>query len=88
MNPADLAEYVSERTVTINVEGENGYSSVGSGFFIDDQGTLVTCYHVIDAAESISVHVSDGGNYDVSKIVDFSVLHDIAILTVDRTGNP
>ena len=88
MNPADLAEYVSERTVTINVEGENGYSSVGSGFFIDDQGTLVTCYHVIDAAESISVHVSDGGNYDVSKIVDFSVLHDIAILKVDLTGNP
>lgn len=88
METADLAEYVSQRTVTIHVEGEDEYSSIGSGFFIDDEGTLVTCYHVIDAAQTISVQISNGGSYDVVKIVDFNPLYDIAVLKVDISGNP
>ena len=54
MSTTDLAEYVQKRTVTISVGLSNG-TGTGSGFFIDDQGTVVTCYHVIDAAESIEV---------------------------------
>lgn len=88
MEPTELAAYVQERTVTLTVEDHNGGTSKGSGFFIDDEGTLVTSYHVIDAAESISVEVSDGGSYDVSKIVDFSEMYDLAVLQLDISGNP
>ena len=88
MSTTDLATYVQERTVTVNVETITGYSSAGSGFFIDDQGTIVTNYHVIDAAISMSVEVSDGGSYPVQKIVDFSEIYDLAILKIDITGNP
>lgn len=87
MDTADLAEYVQKRTVTITTKGENDYTGTGTGFFIDDQGTLVTCYHVIDAAESISVEVSDGGKYDVHRIIDFSTLYDIAVLKIEIEDN-
>lgn len=88
MDTPDLAEYVQERTVTINVEDIDGNAVAGSGFFIDDEGMLVTCYHVIDAAKSISVEISDGGKYTVEEIVDFDEVYDIAVLKVDLEGNP
>lgn len=87
MSAADLAEYVQERTVTITALDEGGNEYTGSGFFIDNQGTLVTCYHVIDAAESIAVECSNGGKYDVNEIVDFSELYDIAVLKIDIENN-
>ena len=86
MDVPDLAEYVQQRTVTINVTLKNG-TSKGSGFFIDDQGTLVTSYHVIDGATDIEVQVSDGAKYPLKEIVDFSELLDIAVLRISITGN-
>lgn len=62
MNTVELAAYVQERTVTVNVSDSAGYSATGSGFFIDSNGTVVTNYHVIDGAESISVLTSDCGH--------------------------
>jgi len=87
MNTTDLAAYVQERTVTVNVETITGNSASGSGFFIDDQGTIVTNYHVIDGATSMSVEVSDGATYPVEKIIDFSQVYDLAILKIDVSGN-
>lgn len=78
----ELAEYVGERTVTVNTD-----SGVGSGFFIDSHGTLVTNYHVIEGAKQISVDVR-GGSYDVSAIVDFSKVYDLAILKIDLEDTP
>lgn len=88
MNSADLAEYVQERTVTVNVDTINGYQSAGSGFFIDDQGTIITNYHVIDKASSMTVQAENGGSYDVEKVIDFSPVYDLAILKIDMTDNP
>ncbi|HQQ89604.1 MAG TPA: trypsin-like peptidase domain-containing protein [Oscillospiraceae bacterium] len=87
MSTTDLAAYVQERTVTVNVETITGGSAAGSGFFIDDQGTIVTNYHVIDGATSMSVEVSDGATYSVQKIIDFSQVYDLALLKIDVTGN-
>lgn len=86
MSTPDLAEYVQARTVTITVDTKDG-QSYGSGFFVDDNGTIVTSYHVIDAAQSISVEVTGGASYNVSEIVDFSEMYDIAVLRADITGN-
>ena len=54
MDTVDLAEYVQQRTVTVNVDLGDYGTSTGSGFFIDDQGTVVTSYHVIDGAQDIT----------------------------------
>lgn len=88
LDTADLAEYVQERAVTVNVKLLNGGESAGSGFFIDDEGTLVTNWHVIEIAKEISVMVSDGGKYDVARVVDFSELYDLAILKIDVSNSP
>lgn len=87
MDVPDLAEYVQKRTVTLNVTLKDG-TSRGSGFFIDDQGTLVTSYHVIDGAIDIEVEVSDGAKYAMKEIVDFSELLDLAVIKLDITDNP
>ena len=87
MSAPDLAEYAQKRTVTLNVDLKDGGTSAGSGFFIDDQGTIVTSYHVIDAADSISVEISDGGKYDVKTIIDFDENYDVAVLQIDFSGN-
>ncbi len=84
MSTPDLAEYVQKRTVTITNQNANG-ESVGTGFFIDDEGTIVTSYHVIDSAEAIYAEISDGGKYEVTTIVDFNEMYDLAVLKVDYT---
>lgn len=83
LSSAEIAQLAGPATVTVHTD-----SSIGTGFFIDDAGTLVTCYHVIDGATEISVELSDGGMYSVNSIIDFSVLYDIAILEVSINGNP
>lgn len=88
MDSVDLAEYVQERTVTVNVTTINGGVSAGSGFFIDDQGTILTNNHVIEMGANINVQMSGGGNYDVQSIIDFDPTFDLAILKIDMTGNP
>ena len=66
----EMAAYVQERTVSILVNGE----TAGSGFFIDENGTLVTCFHVIDGvfntkengpSASIAVELSSGARYSL-----------------------
>ena len=88
MDTADLAEYVQDRTVTVNVKTITGGSGTGSGFFVDSEGTIVTNFHVIDMAEEISVEVNSGAVYQVEKVVDFSNVYDLAILKVDVTNHP
>ena len=88
MDTADLAEYVQERTVTVNVEKLTGSKGTGSGFFIDSEGTIVTNFHVIDLAQAITVEMDNGASYPVTEIVDFSNLYDLAILKIDVTDHP
>ena len=88
MDTPDLAEYVQERTVTVNVTTFTGETSTGSGFFIDGDGTIVTNFHVIDLASAITVEISSGATYPVTSIVDFSNLYDLAILKINVSGQP
>lgn len=79
----ELAEYVSQRTVTVNAD-----NSTGSGFFISSDGLLVTNYHVIEGAEQITVDIFGGGTYTVRTIVDFSKVYDLALLKIDMKDTP
>ena len=84
----EMAAYVQERTVSIVVNGD----TVGSGFFIDENGTLVTCFHVIEdvfyttengPSASISVELSSGARYSLEHVVKFDPSYDLAILKID-----
>ncbi len=54
----------------------------GSGFIIDDQGHIVTNYHVVDGATSINVSLADGRELP-AKRVGIDPRNDVALLKVD-----
>ena len=87
LSAVEVAEIVRESTVTVNTTHYNGHTGSGSGFFIDDEGTIVTCYHVIRYAVDITVEVMGGGRYNVEKIVAFNELNDLAILKANIQGS-
>ena len=75
-------------TVTGTIQGQAspfGLSSSGtvsgSGFFISDQGYILTNNHVIDGAKNISVILSDGTQENAT-VVGSDMYSDIAVLKV------
>ncbi|MBI2572379.1 trypsin-like peptidase domain-containing protein [Candidatus Woesearchaeota archaeon] len=57
----------------------------GSGFIIDDNGNIVTNYHVIEGATAAVVETSDGRRHRV-KVVGFNQRADVAVLQINATG--
>ncbi len=61
-------------------------TSLGSGFFIDQNGTIVTNHHVIEGAEEITVRTSDGRELQ-AEVVGSDEATDIAVLRItERSG--
>lgn len=57
-------------------------SSLGSGFIIDRDGTILTNYHVVDGADKITVTLSDGQSF-TAKVLGKDQKTDIAIIKID-----
>jgi S1-C subfamily serine protease len=73
-------------TYTYSLWGRYVYSEegAGSGWIINDSGIIVTNYHVIEDADSISVTLDDGRVFDVDlSTVFFDADNDIAIFKID-----
>lgn len=60
-------------------------TSLGSGFFIDQNGTIVTNHHVIEGAEEITVRTIDGRELE-AEIVGSDEATDIAVLRIPSGG--
>jgi len=58
----------------------------GSGFFWDEQGDIVTNYHVIAGASEARVRLNDGRDYPAT-LVGASPFHDIAVLRIKVPSN-
>lgn len=62
--------------------------SLGSGFFVSDNGYVLTNYHVIREADTIVVGVNGGDEYEAT-IVGVDPTSDIALLKIDiKTKTP
>ncbi len=60
----------------------------GSGFLWDNQGHLVTNFHVIQGASQATVTLADGSEYP-ARLVGASAAHDLAVLKIDADfGRP
>ena len=72
--------------ITTNVYGQQvSGATAGSGFVISSDGYIVTNYHVIDGATSVSVSFSDGTEYD-AVVVGGEESNDVAVLKIEATG--
>ena len=58
---------------------------VGSGFFISDDGYILTNHHVVDDASEIFVTLTDGEEYS-AEIVGSDARTDVALLKIDAQG--
>jgi hypothetical protein len=78
----DLIELVERSVVRIHVEGEYG-ASTGSGFVVDNQGTLVTNYHVMEGARSAEAEFNTGEKAKITGVWKLDDIRDLAIVQID-----
>jgi tetratricopeptide (TPR) repeat protein len=64
-------------------EKENAILRLGSGFFISQNGDVITNYHVLQGADSAEVKTLDGKTYLITHIVAEDEKSDIIRLSVD-----
>ena len=77
-----LYEAVSQSVIEVS----DGRNTIGSGFIYDDQGHVVTAYHVIEQLSSIYVVLPDGRTSHAS-VVGSSSLSDVAVLLLEQQFN-
>jgi len=75
---------LQQSVVTVAVFDMDGdLTKIGSGFFIDDQGTLVTNFHVLDGAYKAVVKTADGEKYPISTVIAQNQLFDLMKVRVE-----
>ena len=73
-------------SITTNYWGFQTTSAAsGSGFIITQDGYILTNYHVIEDADSITVSLYDGSTYDAA-LIGYDESNDLAVLKVDAEG--
>jgi hypothetical protein len=79
----ELARTMSPAVVFIgNVNPKGQVESIGSGFIVDPNGTIVTNYHVIEGASALQVKTLDGEIYDRVDVIDYDQRRDLAVIKV------
>jgi hypothetical protein len=67
---------------------ETDANSFGSGFLINDSGYIVTNFHVIDEAKTLTVKLGkDTASYE-GKVIRFDPYYDLAIVRIEKKGTP
>ena len=69
------------------VPREQREMSLGSGVIVDEAGTILTNYHVIEQAQEVKVSLADGRELH-ARIVGADRRTDLAVLHVDKTSLP
>ncbi len=76
----DAIEPAAQSVLKLYVNTIDGNSCTGSGFVLFDNRTLITNYHVIEGASSISAESDDGFSYFITEVLAYSKEKDIAIV--------
>ena len=86
----DLVKQIGEAVVEVRTPG-----GLGSGFFINADGYLITNFHVIEGETEISVEVYhqhngqlDRETYKQVKIIAINKFHDLALLKIEDKNAP
>ena len=80
----DSVVYITTKAQVMDFWTRNVFSvprGTGSGFIWDNDGHVVTNYHVIEKASEATVKLADGRSYKAS-LVGASPAHDIAVLKI------
>lgn len=86
LTTAEIARINSRAVVSITTEQATGSGKLGAGFVVEDFGVVVTNYHVVQGASSISVHFSSGDVFETASVLATDRARDIAILRIPAFG--
>lgn len=82
-----IAEKLLPATVLISAtQGTTG--AVGSGFFVRQNGMIVTNYHVVEGADTLKVKLYQSNVKKEATLVGFNEECDLAVLKIDGSGYP
>ena len=81
-----VVNITNRSTVYNRFFGASPQEGTGSGFVYDDQGHIVTNYHVIEGADEILVTLADGQVYE-AEVVGSDPTNDLSVLRVDPIGS-
>jgi serine protease Do len=82
LTPAELFKKWAPSVVTVSVKNARGGGG-GTGFLIDNKGTIATNHHVIDGATEASIKFKNGAMYDKVWILTEDPQADLALLRVE-----
>ena len=81
---SEIYEKVTRATVEIVAYDKSNESiGLGSGFFYNNNGEIITNYHVIEGAYSIKVRITNSQEYIVSSIKGYDIDLDLAVLKIN-----
>jgi S1-C subfamily serine protease len=73
------AEGVSDSSIF----GQEGGTATGSGFVVDEDGTIITNAHVVDGADAVTVSFEEGGESIDAEVRGVDPDTDLAVLKID-----
>lgn len=86
-SPAELFSRYAPAIVSIKID-RGGFSSGGTGFFIDQGGIIATNHHVIAGAKQVRIKLLDGTEIDRVELLTRDEQVDLALLRVDPQRLP
>lgn len=89
MTTQQVFNKVAPAVVIVSTKGlmENGFTSqevegIGSGFIINEDGDILTNYHVVEGAQEVTVTLSTGKEVK-AKVVNYDQTQDIAMIRLE-----
>ena len=79
---------IAEKSLPATVVVESPDVGQGSGVLVDEKGTVLTCFHVLDGAKSASIKLSNGAYYPVKGFLGFNRGLDVAVVKIDGKNLP
>lgn len=80
----DLIGPMQRSVVTVvNQDMYGRVSSIGSGFFVQKSGVLVTNYHVLEGAYTAEIRMQDGSPYPVTTVLAKNQMIDLIKVQID-----
>jgi len=88
LKPEDIFKTVGPSVVSLQVEKSDGTFGTGTGFLAIQDGIVVTAWHVVSRAKSVTARFSSGEVFEVSGLIDRDEIRDVALLRIKVAGRP
>jgi S1-C subfamily serine protease len=83
LDVAGLYERTRSGVVFVEARGQGPAAASGSGFLVDDNGSILTNEHVVDNANEVSVRFGENGDPVDAKVAGTDPSTDLALLKID-----